>query len=159
MRTSSNRYIIYMFFAALSIILNLGSQYVAKEIILILIPDFGNKVFLHFEYWFLTALGFGTVIGFVFKFIVDKFVVFEERISKNARQELQKTTKQITMYFGFAIFTTIIFWGFEFSFKFFLPGYWYLVGGLIGLIVGYTVKFLLDSRFVFNRELKSLNNY
>ena len=158
MRTSSNQYIIYMIFAALSIILNLGSQYLAKEIILYLTPNFGNQEIFHFEYWFLLALGFGTVVGFLFKFIVDKFVVFEEKITKNTKEELQKTSKQITMYFGFAIFTTMIFWGFEFSFKFLFSGNWYLVGGLIGLLVGYTVKFILDSRFVFNRDLKSLNS-
>ena len=158
MRTSSNRYFIYMVFAALSIILNLASQYIVREIILIIVPNFANQEILHFEYWFLIALGFGTVIGFLFKFIVDKFVVFEEKLSKNTKKELQKTTKQISMYFGFAIFTTMIFWGFEFSFKFFLPGNWYLFGGLLGLIVGYTVKFLLDSRFVFNRDFKSSNS-
>ena len=158
MRTSSNRYFIYMLFAALSIILNLASQFIVREIIVSIVPNFANKEILHFEYWFLIALGFGTVIGFLFKFIVDKFVVFEEKLSENTKEELQKTTKQISMYFGFAIFTTIIFWGFEFSFKFFLPGNWYLFGGFLGLIVGYTVKFLLDSRFVFNRDFKSSNS-
>ena len=158
MRTSSNQYFIYMVFAAISIILNLVSQYIAKVIIVFLVPNFANQKISHFEYWFLIALGFGTVIGFLFKFVVDKFVVFEEKLSEDTRAELQKTTKQISMYFGFAIFTTIIFWGFEFSFKFFLPGNWYLFGGLIGLIVGYTVKFLLDSRFVFNKDPESLKS-
>ena len=158
MRTSSNQYFIYMVFAALSILLNLGSQYIMKELLLFFIPDFANEEFFHFEFWFLIALGFGTVIGFLFKFIVDKFVVFEEKITEKSMAELQKTTKQISMYFGFAILTTMIFWGFEFSFKFFLPGNWYLFGGLIGLIIGYTVKFLLDSRFVFTKNLDSLNS-
>ena len=149
MHTSSNRYFIYMVFAALSIILNIGSQYILRVILQILIPNFANQKLLSFEYWFLISLGFGTVIGFLFKFIVDKFIVFEEKLTNDKIADLQKTTKQITLYFTFAIFTTMIFWGFEFSFKFFLPGNWYLIGGLVGLIIGYSVKFLLDREFVF----------
>lgn len=150
MKKSSNQYLIYMIFAAISIILNIGSQYILRVILQSLIPRFANEKLLSFEYWFLISLGFGTVIGFLFKFVVDKFVVFEEKLTDDKMADLQRTTKQITLYFSFAIFTTMIFWGFEFSFKIAFTGNWYLVGGLIGLIIGYTVKFLLDRRFVFN---------
>lgn len=149
MKNSTNQYLYYMSFAAISIILNLASQYIVRILLIFFLPTFANTKFLSFEYWFLIALGFGTVIGFLFKFVVDKFVVFEEKLSANRKAEIQKTSKQISIYFSFAIFTTMIFWGFEFTFKILLSGNWYLFGGLIGLIIGYTVKFLLDRKFVF----------
>ena len=149
MNKSSNQYLIYMTFAVISIILNIASQYILRVILQDLIPEFANQKLLSFEYWFLISLGFGTIIGFLFKFVVDKFVVFDAILNKDKIADLQYTTKQISLYFGFAIFTTLIFWGFEFSFKFFLPGNWYLFGGLVGLIIGYTIKFLLDRKFVF----------
>jgi len=156
MDKSTGQYSLYMIFASLSILLNLVTQFVLRESFLAILPNFSNNVVIigkiSLEYWFILSLGFGTLIGFIFKFIVDKFVVFEEKLTDNRKVELERTTKQITIYFGFAIFTTMIFWGFEFSFKILLEGNWYLVGGLIGLIIGYTVKFILDRRFVFNAK-------
>lgn len=153
MKNSQTQYTIYMSFAAVSIILNLASQYLVRILLVFFLPKFANTEILHLEYWFLIALGFGTLIGFLFKFLVDKFVVFEERLLENRKAEIQKTSKQLSLYLGFAIFTTMIFWGFEFTFKILLSGNWYLFGGLIGLIIGYTVKFLLDRRFVFNTQI------
>ena len=142
-----------MILAAISILINLLAQIAMKEALILATPSFANNKItvgkISFEYWFILALGFGTVAGFIFKFIVDKFVVFEEKLTENAKAELEKTTRQLILYFSFAIFTTMIFWGFEFSFKILLPGDWYLIGGLIGLIIGYTVKFLVDNSFVF----------
>ena len=156
MQTSHRQYLIYMLFAALSIIINLVTQILIKEGLLLLLPVFSNYEFtlgkIRFEYWFLFSLGCGTVAGFIFKFIVDKFVVFQESLTQSTKEELQKTGKQLSLYLGFAIITTMIFWGFEFLFKIFLLGDWYLVGGLIGLIIGYTVKFLLDRTFVFTTK-------
>ena len=150
MRTTSHQYSLYMIFATLSIIINLGSQYLAQLTLIWIVPSFANeKLISNFENWFILALSFGTGMGFIFKFIVDKFVVFQESLQESKKEELQKTGKQLTLYLGFAIITTIIFWGFEFLFKILLTGYWYLVGGLIGLIIGYTVKFILDRTFVF----------
>ena len=149
MKKSSNQYLIYMTFAAISIILNIASQYITSVVLQILTPSFANQKLLNFEYSFLFPLGFVTVLGFLFKFLADKFIVFEEKLSDDRMADLQKSTKQITLYFGFAIFTTLIFFGFEFSFKIIFSGYWYLFGGLIGLIIGYTLKFLLDRKFVF----------
>lgn len=150
MRTTSNQYTLYMIFASISIAINLISQFLAQQTVIFLVPTFANdKIIPHFENWFIIALCFGTGMGFIFKFIVDKFVVFQETIQDNRKEELQKASKQLSLYMGFAVLTTIIFWGFEFLFKFLLTGYWYLVGGLIGLIIGYSVKFVLDRTFVF----------
>ena len=156
MQASHRQYLIYMLFAELSIIINLVTQILIKVILIMFLPVFSNNEFslgkISFENWFLLSLGFGTVAGFIFKFIVDKFVVFQESLTQPTKEELQKTGKQLSLYLGFAILTTMIFWGFEFLFKIFLSGDWYLVGGLNGLINGYTVKFLLDRTFVLTTK-------
>lgn len=156
MRTISNQYYLYMGLAAISILINLFTQILIKLVLISVNASFSDKNLffgkIGFPYWFILALGLGTVAGFIFKFIVDKFIVFEEKLKGDTKNELEKTTRQLILYFTFAIFTTMIFWGFEIFFKIFLEGDWYLIGGLIGLIIGYTVKFLLDRTFVFTSE-------
>jgi len=87
----------------------------------------------------------GTAIGFVVKYLLDKrFIFFDKRTS--ATGELTK----VTLYGVTAIVTTIIFWSAEF-------GFWTLwhtslakyAGAVIGLCIGYVVKYLLDRRYVF----------
>lgn len=132
-----------MFFAFCSIIINLGTQYIAK--ILLKNTQLSSVQFYNFESIFIIQLLLGTVTGFIFKFIVDKFVIF-----KNAYTGIKHTTKQIIIYTLFAVITTLIFWGFEISFKYlfqFLNRD--LIGGFIGLIIGYTIKFILDRKYVF----------
>ena len=151
MDKKTKQYFIYMLFAVVAIIVNIGFQIIAREVIILIFSEFAfNFIALNsikFEYWFLGALAFGTLIGFIFKFIVDKFIVFEEK--RPIDDSIEKTGKQLFLYLGFAVFTTIIFWGLEILFKVLLPGDWYLVGGIIGLAIGYTVKFLLDRKYVF----------
>ena len=139
----------YMFFAIIAIGINVVVQIVSKELFLLLFNSLAHNYFsfstTKLEYWFIFALGMGTVSGFVFKFVMDKFIVFEDSITT-----IEKTTRQISLYFAFAIVTTTIFWGFEFLFKVLFPeGSMYLIGGIIGLAIGYTVKFLLDKTYVF----------
>ena len=145
------RYFSYLAFALVAISLNLAIQ----AIIEFLLKNFFTEIaFMSYsifnkeiEFWFVTSLGIGTVFGFIFKFIVDKWIVFSDRLNKN--ETIRETTQQISLYFLFAIFTTIIFWGTE-SYFYFLNDQWYLVGGAIGLAVGYSIKYILDNNFVFN---------
>ena len=149
MEKVNNQYYRYMIFAIFAIFVNIIVQILSKEIFI----SFFNSISYNFieinaskfEYWFIFALGSGTLAGFVFKFIVDKFIVFED-VKNNT---IEKTTKQLTLYLTFAIFTTIIFWGFELLFKVLFSGDVYLIGGIIGLAIGYTVKFVLDRTYVF----------
>lgn len=139
-----------MIFAVISIFLNITIQIITKEIILITFYEFSNNFISlgnsKLEYWFIFALGCGTLSGFIFKFVVDKFIVFGESLEANS---IEKTSKQLSLYLGFAIMTTAIFWGFEFGFKIMFSGDWYLLGGIIGLAIGYSIKYLLDKKFVF----------
>ncbi|MHA1451218.1 MAG: GtrA family protein [Candidatus Hodarchaeales archaeon] len=145
------QYLVYLSFAIIAIAINTfsqaGTEYLTKEFIpplaSISITFLGKEI----ELWFGLALVIGTIAGFVFKFIVDKWIVFKDSLNEN--ESLKNTGKQVTKYFGFAIFTTMIFWGTEGAFYFFLGDEWYLIGGIIGLIIGYTIKFVLDRKYVF----------
>jgi len=51
------------------------------------------------------------------------------------------------------VFTTAIFWSFELIFdSIFNHQYAKYLGALIGLTIGYIIKYNLDKRFVFNME-------
>jgi len=151
MKKIYQQYISYITFAVAAIVINVGCQasieYLAKnflpELAVLAIDVLGKEV----KIWFGLALVTGTVAGFVFKFIVDKWIIFRDRL--NEEETLQEAGKQVTKYFGFAIFTTVIFWGTEGLFYLVLGESWYLVGGIIGLTIGYTIKFFLDRKYVF----------
>ena len=141
-----------MMFAVLASFINTGVQKLVKTLINIWIPRL-NSIFidlgtpLELSYFF--YIGAGTLAGFVFKFLVDKTIVFGEK----DLTEMEKTSRQLRIYMLFAVFTTIIYFGFETAFKICFPGTdMELVGAWIGLAIGYTVKFILDSRFVFPGE-------
>nr|HPO50615.1 GtrA family protein [Spirochaetota bacterium] len=95
----------------------------------------------------LIKMSIATVVAFLFKFIVDKVVIFQDKESG-----VKENFRKITVYGFFAIFTTLIFWGFELFFKlcFSFKGSEYF-GAVIGLATGYTIKFFLDSKFVFQK--------
>ena len=136
-----------MIFAAICTGVNLGSQYILKLFLAQI--EALQITFFEQELYFLIQLGTGTILGFITKFILDKFVVFKEKQS-----DAKHTLKQILIYGILAVITTIIFWGFEFAFKFaFTFMHSELAGGFIGLVIGYTIKFFLDKKFVFvNKE-------
>jgi putative flippase GtrA len=53
------------------------------------------------------------------------------------------------------VFTTLIFWGFEIAFDAVFASevakYW---GAVLGLALGYTTKYQLDKRYVFNGQAR-----
>jgi putative flippase GtrA len=89
----------------------------------------------------------GTAIGFVVKYVLDKYYVFLDGYDGHTA-ELRK----VAMYGLFSIGTTLLFWAIEL-------GFWYAwstaeakyIGAIIGLILGNWLKYLLDRRWVFSR--------
>ncbi|RKZ19011.1 GtrA family protein [bacterium] len=144
-RIKIKQYLFYMFFAGVAICINLLTQMLVKKSLV----NFAGEVKYHgydLIYWI--QLVSGTITGFVFKFIVDKFYIFGEKFCS-----LQRTAGQFILYTGFAVFTTMIFWGTETLFRFvFSFENREILGGLIGLIIGYTTKYLLDRRWVFTQR-------
>ena len=90
-------------------------------------------------------MAIATIIAFVFKYLVDKIFIF-----KDNTKYLSKTHfKQVFLYGLFAVLTTLIFWFFELSFKYFFSfKNSHYIGALIGLTIGYTIKFFLDKKYL-----------
>jgi len=122
----------YTFFALLSILVNLGVQYLSFSLY-----DGPGALY--------PALALGTLAGLVVKYILDKRWIFYHT-PRSGRDDLRK----FILYSGMGLLTTLIFWGTEILFAalFSSPAARYLGGG-IGLTLGYLIKYRLDKRFVF----------
>ena len=97
------------------------------------------------HFYILLSMIFGTGIGLGIKYILDKKYIF-----KYKTQNTKHNRKIFILYTFMGILTTIIFWGFEFSFQaIFKTKEMRYVGGVIGLMIGYVCKYYLDKRFVF----------
>jgi putative flippase GtrA len=143
-----NRYFLYVFFAFVSMAINLFTQFIVS-----LTVDFLKFDLFHFILMgnitikLILCMAIATIVAFAFKFIVDKFIIF-----KNVKKNMKENFRQIFFYGTFAVFTTLIFWGFELCFKYvFVFSFSEYLGGFIGLSIGYSIKFILDSRYVFNQ--------
>jgi putative flippase GtrA len=93
----------------------------------------------------MVGIAAGTLTGLASKFALDKFWIFSDRSLRFA-----DNLRKFTVYSLTGVFTTAIFWTTESTFAL-LTGpeamrYW---GAIIGLLIGYVVKFRLDRRFVF----------
>nr|WP_242511824.1 GtrA family protein [Rhodobaculum claviforme] len=94
---------------------------------------------------FALAVFCGTLVGLVIKYALDKRWIFMD-MSSGLRAHSQK----FALYSVMGVVTTIIFWGTETAF-------WLIwrtdimreMGAVIGLSIGYTVKYALDRRYVF----------
>lgn len=95
--------------------------------------------------YLMAALGAGTLAGLVVKYVLDKRWIFYD-IETGVKSQSQK----FSLYAAMGAVTTAIFWGVETAFWLI----WHTpemreIGAIIGLIVGYIVKYNLDRRFVF----------
>jgi putative flippase GtrA len=122
----------YTIFALLATIANIGSQ------------DTSLRLYQG-AYAVMASVMVGTAVGLIVKYILDKKYIFQFQI-KNAAHD----TQTFTLYTLTGIFTTAVFWGFEFGFDYlFQSKEMRYTGGVIGLAIGYYVKYQLDKRFVF----------
>ncbi len=88
---------------------------------------------------------FGTLAGLILKYILDKKYIFYHK-PKNKKDD----GKKFALYSLMGVFTTFIFWGFEIGFDFaFHSEIAKYIGAILGLSIGYVVKYFLDKKFVF----------
>jgi len=147
---NKKKYLLYILFSFLSMLINLLTQKgVELFFVKVLEADFFNNVFYFIKNittGIFIQLFIATIAGFVFKYIVDKILIFKDTTKVVSKKHLF----QVFLYTFFAVFTTLIFWGTELAFKYFFEfrnsEY---IGAALGLAVGYTLKFFLDKRFVF----------
>lgn len=122
----------YAAFAAAATLANLGAQR------LVLMVDDGVTGFA-------AAVFVGTLVGLVLKYVLDKRWIFGDRSTGAAMHG-----RKFTLYTAMGVATTAIFWATETTF-------WVIwrtdlareAGAVLGLTVGYVIKYRLDRRFVF----------
>lgn len=91
----------------------------------------------------------GTGVGLVVKYLLDKKYIFRFHTRSVAHD-----TRTFMLYTVMGLATTVIFWGFEFGFHhLFETREMRYLGGVIGLGIGYFVKYHLDKRYVFRTEV------
>ena len=122
----------YTIFALIATIANIGSQ----------------DLFLrwyHYHYAIVLSVLIGTIIGLLVKYWLDKRFIFRFQTSS-----VGEDSRLFTLYTLMGIVTTAIFWGFEFGFHYlFNTDFMRYTGGVLGLAIGYLMKYQLDKRFVF----------
>ncbi len=119
-------------FAILATLANLGMQR--------LVMAQGNEGLT-----FVLAVGAGTFVGLITKYILDKKWIFYDDATG-----MKAHGRKFSLYTAMGLITTAIFWGVETVF-------WLVwqtdamreLGAIIGLSIGYYIKFHLDQRFVF----------
>ena len=124
----------YILFAILSTLVNLLSQFLTFSI-------------LDYEYEIYVAIANGTIAGLLVKYVLDKYYIFDLNGSKYS----SKST--FIPYVLTSIFTTVIFWFTELWFINYVHiSYTEYIGAIVGLSIGYTLKYFLDKNFVFNEQ-------
>ncbi len=136
-----NKSVRYALFALVSIGVNLLTQW----------PFF---VIFQGSWVLYAALAAGTLTGLGTKYSIDKRWIFYYHPPSRKDEAVR-----FALYSLMGGVTTIVFWGTETLFYYFLdfPGVQY-AGGALGLTVGYTSKYFLDRRFVFRMSTCSLQD-
>ena len=128
----------YSIFAAISTLFNLIFQWMS----FLFYAGFGSLY---------VAMFIGTLAGLVTKYTLDKKWIFY-----HTTKDKKDDAKKFALYSLTGVFTTIIFWGTEMSFYYLVPNpdakY---VGAVIGLAIGYIIKYFLDKKFVFIHKEKA----
>ena len=122
----------YCLFAIVAMIANLAIQR------LVFTAGEGSVVFI-------VAVGSGTVVGLMIKYMLDKRWIFADR-----RGGVGYHGRTFGLYSLMGVATTAVFWATETAF-------WLVwgtemmreAGAILGLTVGYIVKYRLDRRYVF----------
>ena len=125
----------YILFAVISTILNLIFQYFTLLI-------YNGFLSLYI------AMFMGTLVGLISKYILDKKFIFHFK-PKNKKND----AKTFISYTLTGSITTLLFWGIEISFDSVFGGeVAKYIGAIIGLSLGYSIKYLLDKKFVFKQQ-------
>lgn len=96
-------------------------------------------------YW--CALVCGTGAGLVVKYMLDKRWIFQDRSTGAAAHG-----RRFALYTLMGAATTVVFWAMQTSFfMIWQTQTMLMVGGGLGLAIGYLAKYQLDKRFVFDR--------
>lgn len=122
----------YTVFALVSMGANLGSQKLSYDL-------------YSAAYAVPLSVCIGTGVGLVVKYLLDKAWIF-----RYEHRSVAHGVRTFGLYVAMGLGTTFVFWAVEFAADAIFHGETArLVGGALGLTIGYVVKYQLDKRFVF----------
>ena len=127
--------VLYTLFAVLSTVINIGSQ---------MLSIWAYKGPHSVEISILV----GTAAGLPLRYFLEKRYIFNFK-----SQNLKHDGKLFVFYSAMGVITTLMFWGTEYAFHLIYDtDFMRYVGGVIGLAVGFYIKYQLDKKYVFVRR-------
>ena len=124
--------VLYTLFSVLSTVINIGSQMLS---ILAYKGPYSVEI----------SILVGTAAGLPLRYFLEKRYIF-----KFKSQNLKHDGKLFVFYSAMGVITTLIFWGTEYAFHLiYETDFMRYVGGVIGLAVGFYIKYQLDKKYVF----------
>ena len=124
--------VLYIVFASLSTAINIGSQMLSMGI---------YKGLYAVEISILV----GTATGLPLRYLLEKRYIFSFKSS-----DIRHDGQLFVLYSFMGVLTTAIFWLTEYAFHLlFAEDFMRYVGGVIGLGIGFYVKYRLDKKYVF----------
>lgn len=123
---------LYSLFAALSILVNIATQALVVALV-------------DHRWAIPVSVLAGTATGLVAKYLLDKRLIFAHVSTGRAHE-----ARTFILYSIAGVFTTVVFWGTEYLFHlWFRTDAMRYVGGVLGLALGYVLKYRIDRRFAF----------
>jgi putative flippase GtrA len=141
----------YGLFALISTFLNLFTQYV---FLIIFSIDIDNNSTFHNYIILNIAIGCGILVGLISKYFLDKIYIFNHQ---NKNKSKIKELKTFSLYSFGGFFTTLIFLFFELGADYLFGNNFEnakYIGGAIGLLIGYLIKYHIDKKYVFINVIK-----
>ena len=127
--------LLYISFALIATLGNLGAQRISLS--------------LFEELGLIFAIGMGTLIGLIIKYILDKRWIFGDLNSG-----ISDNSRKFFLYSAMGVSTTLIFWASETLFWLvWHSDFMREIGAVLGLSIGYFIKYHLDRAFVFDRKI------
>ena len=131
-KTATKIAVLYTLFAVLSTAINIGSQILS---IWIYEGPFSVEI----------SILVGTAMGLPLRYFLEKRYIFN--FTSN---NLVHDGKLFVFYSVMGVITTLIFWGTEYaSHLIYDTDFMRYLGGIIGLSIGFYVKYQLDKKYVF----------
>lgn len=125
----------YIFFSIVATAVNLLSQ----RLIITENFDINN---------YIIGVLIGTISGLLLKYFLDKNFIFYEN-----EKRIKQNFKKFSLYSLNGVLTTIVFWSIETIFYFvFKTTLMREIGAIVGLSLGYYIKYFLDKKYVFNNS-------
>lgn len=125
----------YTLFALVATAVNIGAQELSCTM-------YGGMFSLYL------AMAFGTLAGLGVKYVLDKKYIFF-----HTSKGLADDSRMFVLYTLMGVVTTLVFWITEIGFDYFFQTRpMRYAGALLGLSLGYWIKYRLDKRFVFTEH-------